>query len=380
MKVNTNSILFVVNTTSFFLSHRLPLALAAKDAGFKVHVATSDSSSSPLINAEGFIHHPIDFKRSGMNILSDLATFISLVKLFRLVNPSLVHLVTIKPVIYGCIAARIVRIKSVVAAISGLGTVFIDNSLRGLFSRLLVLKLYKSAFKHPNLAVIFQNQEDRNLFLRNNLIDSKICNIIRGSGVQISNYPYLPEPDNIPVVVMASRLLKDKGVIEFVESAKILKLEGIDIIFRLIGDSDPDNRSAVSKNFLNQCRLEGFVELLGYREDISDQYANANIVCLPSYREGLPKSLIEAAACGRAVVTTDVAGCRDAIIPNVTGLLCPVKDSKKLALAIKELICNPKRRQEMGKAGRKLAKVEFAIEHIVKQHLNIYFKLINSSL
>ncbi len=380
MSVNTNSILFVVNTTSFFLSHRLPLAKAAKDAGFKVHIATSDSFASPLIKAEGFTHHTIDLKRSGTNIISDFATFISLVKLFRSVNPSLVHLVTIKPVIYGCIAARILRIKSVVAAISGLGTVFIDNSFRGLLRRLLVLKLYKSAFKHPNLAVIFQNKEDRDLFLGKNLIDSKSCHLIRGSGVQISDYPYLPEPDNVPVVVMASRLLIDKGVIEFVESAKILKLEGEDIIFRLIGDSDPDNRTGVSENFLNQCHSEGFVELLGYREDISEQYARANVVCLPSYREGLPKSLIEAAACGRAVVTTDVAGCRDAIIPNITGLLCPAKDPKKLATAIKKLILDPNRRQEMGRAGRKLAEVEFAIEHIVRQHLNIYIKLTNPNL
>lgn len=379
MSLNSNTILFVVNTTSFFLSHRLPLAIAAKNAGFKVHVATSDSSKASLIKAQGFVHHPIALKRSGQNILSDLATFISLVKLFKFINPTLVHLVTIKPVIYGCIAARIVRIKSVVAAISGLGTVFIDNSFRGFFRRLLVLKLYRSAFKHPNLAVIFQNKEDRDLFLVKNLIDNESCNIIRGSGVQISDYPYLPEPDNVPVVVMASRLLKDKGVIEFVESAKILKLAGTDVIFRLIGDPDPDNRSGVSESFLNQCHSEGFVELLGYREDIADQYANANIVCLPSYREGLPKSLIEAAACGRAVVTSDVAGCRDAIINNVTGLLCPVKDPKKLAFTIKKLVEDSNRRQEMGRAGRKLAEVEFAIEHIVKQHLNLYFKLTNSN-
>ena len=142
---------------------------------------------------------------------------------------------------------------------------------------------------------------------------------------------------------------------------------------------EPDDGNS-NENFLNQCHSEGFVELLGYREDISEQYARANVVCLPSYREGLPKSLIEAAACGRAVVTTDVAGCRDAIIPNITGLLCPAKDPKKLATAIKKLILDPNRRQEMGRAGRKLAEVEFAIEHIVRQHLNIYIKLTNPNL
>lgn len=376
MSKNPKSILFVVNTASFFLSHRLPIAVAAKNAGYEVHVATAGDCDVSKIEAAGLKHHEISFKRSGQNIFSDMINFFSLIKLFRNIKPAIIHLVTIKPVIYGGIAARIVRIKSVVAAISGLGTVFIDSSFQGRLRRLLVLKLYRVALNHPSLAVIFQNIDDQNTFLKLNLLRAESANIIRGSGVRIKDYPYIPEPDSIPIVVMASRLLKDKGVHEFVESAKILKRKGVEVIFRLIGESDPDNKTSVSEKFLQKCLSEGFVELLGYRQDIAEQYAKANIVCLPSYREGLPKSLVEAAACGRAVVTTDVAGCRDAITPDVTGLLCSVKDSKNLAIVIKKLIDNPTKRLNMGRAGRELAKAEFAIENIIKDHMNIYYKLL----
>lgn len=377
MSKGRKTILFVVNTPRFFLSHRLPLAIAAKKAGFNVHVATKSGSEISQIRDQGLVHHVIPFERSGQNIISDMAALMSLIQLFRLIQPSLVHLVTIKPVIYGGIAARIVGIKSVVAAISGLGTVFIDRSFKGSIRRLLILKLYKEAFKQSRLVVIFQNKDDRKMFVNKNLVNYESCQIIRGSGVKLSDYPYIPEPNSIPIVVMAARILKDKGVFEFIESAKILKQKGMEIIFRLIGESDLDNRTGISEELLNQWQDDGFVELLGYRQDIANQYALANIICLPSYREGLPKSLVEAAACGRAVITTDVAGCRDAITPKITGLLCPAKDSIGLSNAIEWLANNTNKRKKMGKAGRELAETEFAIERIVEQHMDIYLELIN---
>jgi glycosyltransferase involved in cell wall biosynthesis len=215
------------------------------------------------------------------------------------------------------------------------------------------------------------------MFVNKNLVNYESCQIIRGSGVKLSDYPYIPEPNSIPIVVMAARILKDKGVFEFIESAKILKQKGMEIIFRLIGESDLDNKTGISEELLNQWQDDGFVELLGYRQDIANQYALANIICLPSYREGLPKSLVEAAACGRAVITTDVAGCRDAITPKITGLLCPAKDSIGLSNAIEWLANNTNKRKKMGKAGRELAETEFAIERIVEQHMDIYLELIN---
>jgi len=178
------------------------------------------------------------------------------------------------------------------------------------------------------------------------------------------------------VVVMAARLLKDKGVFEFVEAARLLLRRGILVEMRLIGSPDLGNPTSVTQQVLDQWGNEGQVDLLGYRKDIAAQYAAANIVCLPSYREGLPKSLVEAAACGRAIVTTDVPGCRDAITPDVTGLLVPVKDSVALADAIQVLIEEPELRKKMGHAGRSLAEDAFAIEKIVEQHMCIYQELL----
>jgi glycosyltransferase involved in cell wall biosynthesis len=378
MPVQIKKILFVVNIPSFFVSHRLPLAIAAKNSGFEVHVATANGSEVQIIEDNGLTHHIIPFDRSGQNLVADTTTFTKLIRLFRIIKPDLVHLVTIKPVIYGGIAARITGIKSLVAAVSGLGTVFIDSSFRGYFRRLLVLSMYRMAFKHKRLNVIFQNLEDKNMFLNENLIESKCARLIQGSGVRLSDYPHLPEPNSIPVVIMASRLLEDKGVFEFVQAAKILKTQGAEVIFRLVGDSDFDNETSVSKKTLSSWKDEGYIEIMGFCDDIAYQYANANIVCLPSYREGLPKSLVEAAACGRAVVTTDVAGCRDAIVNEVTGLLCPIRDPRGLAETIKILIDDPNKRKQMGIAGRHLAESIFSIEHIVDQHMDIYNELVDS--
>jgi len=279
-------------------------------------------------------------------------------------------------VLYGGIAARLAGIKSVVSAVSGLGTVFLADSYVARIRRGLVTHLYRAAFKQKRLAVIFQNPDDRDAFLGLKALKLEQVRIIRGSGVSLVDYPCVPEPEGKTVVVMAARLLKDKGVFEFVEAAQLLQGRGLSVEMRLIGSPDPGNPTSVTRQELDQWAAEGQVELLGYRNDIAAQYAAANIVCLPSYREGLPKSLVEAAACGRAVVTTDVPGCRDAITPEVTGLLVPVKDAVGLANAIQVLIEDPELRKKMGRAGTSLAEEAFAIEKIVEQHMDIYQELL----
>lgn len=370
---NSKVILFVVNAPEFFLSHRLPIAVAAKEAGYHVHVASAPGPGVEIIRAKGFIHHPIGFARSGQNPLVELTTLLSLVRLFQRVQPELVHLITIKPVLYGGIAARFGRVPSVVSAVSGLGTVFLADSVQAKLRRWLIAKLYSAAFKQKRLAVIFQNPDDRDTLISLGALQGGDARLIRGSGVSLAHYPCVPEPDGgKPVVVMAARLLRDKGVVEFVEAARMLWNRGVEVKMRLIGSADAGNLTSVTQAELNQWRKEGIVELLGFRSDIAAQYAAANIVCLPSYREGLPKSLVEAAACGRTVVTTDVPGCRDAITSDETGLLVPVKDPVALANAIQKLIENPGLRKRMGKAGRELAEDAFSIEQIVAQHLNIY--------
>ncbi|OIN07768.1 glycosyltransferase family 4 protein [Oceanisphaera psychrotolerans] len=376
MSNQSNVILFVVNAPEFFLSHRFPLAVAAKKSGYEVHVATAEGPDIERIQAQGFIHHVVPFARSGQNPLNELGTLLCLTKLFRRVKPSLVHLITIKPVLYGGIAARLAGVKSVVSAVSGLGTVFLAESAAARLRRWLVTVMYRSAFKQSHLAVIFQNPDDRDALLTLKALMPEQARMIRGSGVTLSDYSYVPEPEGKPVVVMAARLLKDKGVFEFVEAARLLKQRGVSVEMRMIGSPDPGNPTSVNQQELDQWAAEGQVEFLGYRKDIAEQYAAANIVCLPSYREGLPKSLVEAAASGRIVVTTDVPGCRDAIIPDKTGLLVPVKNAVALADVIETLIDSPDLRKRMGQAGRALAEDAFAIEKIVEQHMDIYQELL----
>lgn len=366
-------ILFVVNAPEFFLSHRLPVAVAAKEAGYEVHVASADGDSVENIREKGFFHHSINFARSGQNPLVELVTILSLLRLFQKIKPDLVHLITIKPVLYGGIAARLVGVSGVVSAVSGLGTVFLADSGLGKLRRWFIAKLYSTAFKQKRLKIIFQNSNDRDTLVARGALQVGKTRLIRGSGVSLAEYPCVAEPDaGKPVVVMAARLLRDKGVVEFVQAARLLRNRGVAAQMRLIGSIDPGNLTSVTEHELADWQKEGAVEIMGFRSDIAEQYARAHIVCLPSYREGLPKSLVEAAACGRAVVTTNVPGCRDAITPNKTGLLVPVRDPVALADAIQKLIENTELRREMGEAGRVLAEKEFSIEKIVAEHLKIY--------
>ena len=376
-KLLAKKILFVVNAPEFFLSHRLPIALAAREAGYDVHVATADGNAVREIRLLGLVHHTVAIARSGQNPVSELGSIISLYRLFRLLKPDLVHLITIKPVLYGGIAARLAGISAVVVAVSGLGTVFVAKSAAARIRRVLVSGLYRLALNQRRLAVIFQNPDDRDGLLAIGALEENQVRMIRGSGVNLANYSFVPEPEGTPVVVMAARLLRDKGVYVFVESARLLKSRGVEVVMRLIGSPDPGNPTSVVQSELDGWSAEGVVELLGYRSDIAEQYAVANIVCLPShYGEGLPKTLVEAAACGRAVITTNHPGCRDAIEPEVTGVLVPVKSAHSLADAIQLLIETPERRLHMGKAGRELAEQAFSIDRIVEQHLAIYKELL----
>ena len=370
-------ILFVVNTPEFFLSHRLPIALAAKKKGMSVHIATGSGKSIPDVEEFGFKHHLLPISRKGQNPFLEIKTLFLLFRLFKKEKPDLVHLVTIKPVVYGGLAARLARINAVVAAISGLGTVFLaQNGLKN-SRRLLVTQLYRAALKQNKLTVIFQNPDDKQLFIDSKIVSETDTQLIRGSGVDLEDYQPKPEPNGVPVVVFAARLLKDKGIFEFVEAARILKKRKLPVVMRVIGDSDPGNVSSVTESELNMWREENIVELSGYKKDISKEYAAAHIVCLPSYREGLPKSLVEAAACGRAVITSNVTGCRDAIESRQSGILVPVKDALKLADAIEFLVNNKELRIAMGVFGRDLAEREFSIDKIVDQHLAIYNRMLN---
>ena len=373
------TLLFVVNVDWFFLSHRLPIALAAQRQGYQVHIATAITDRLSELKGYGLVVHPLGLSRSGAGVGNACRTMLEIWKVFRTVRPDVVHLVTIKPVLLGGLVARLAGVRAVVAAVSGLGFVFVASGARAAARRWLVARLYRVALGHPNLKVIFQNPDDlASLSELANLPDG-VAAMIRGSGVDLAQYGHIPMPPGVPVVLLAARMLADKGVREFVGAARLLKQQGVSGRFCLVGDVDPANPSCLTVAELTQWANEGVVELWGQRSDMPEVLSAARLVVLPSYREGLPKVLLEAAACGRPVITTDAPGCRDAIDPGVTGLLVPVRDSKSLANTIELLLGDAERCLAMGIAGRALAERSFDIEQVVTAHLRIYQELIRKT-
>ena len=364
-------LLMVVNNPAFFLSHRVQIAIEAKKQGYAVHVATMAGEAVQQIRALGMTHHVLPMSRSGKNPLQELQTLRTLYGLFRKVKPDVVHAVTIKPVIYGGIAARLARVPAFVAAVSGLGYVFI-NTQAGIERKLAIL-LYRIALGHKNSRVIFQNTSDRDVLLQAKVVRPRQVVMIRGSGVELQKFPPQPAAPEPPVqALLVARLLNDKGVREYVEAARLSAEAGDAIVWRIAGGPDAGNPASVSKEQMQAWHDQGIVQWLGERSDIPALYAQSHIAVLPSYREGLPKSLVEAAAAGIAVVTTDVPGCRDAIEPGVSGLLVPAKNAHALWQAVQSLANDKALRQQMGQAGRKLAEEVFDVHKIVLQHLDVY--------
>lgn len=369
-------LLFVVNNPAFFLSHRLPVALGARDAGFDVHVATMDGPSVPQIRQHGFVHHVLPLSRSGKNPVQELKSICALWRLCRRIRPDILHAVTIKPVLYGGIAARLAGVPAYIAAISGLGYVFMRPERRSDYLRTAATLLYRLALGHPNSRVIFQNPSDVQVLRDAGVVSESQAVLIRGSGVDLDEFTMVTEPAGPIVALCVARLLKDKGIHEFVEAARLTKSDGMQMRWVLAGSPDPGNPASVSEQEVRAWHEEGAIEWLGERSDIAHLYRQAHIAVLPSYREGLPKSLVEAAACGRAVVTSDVPGCRDAIEPGVSGVLVPPRDARALAAAVQDLASDADRRQAMGQAGRALAEREFDIRKIVRKQLELYESLV----
>lgn len=372
-------LLFIVNVDFAFLSHRLPIAIKAQSQGYEVHVATLITNRLTDLESHGFHVHPLPMRRGMVGLVSELRTLLEIIKIFRLVKPDLVHLVTAKSVIFGGIAARLMSTHGVVAAVPGLGSIFLENGSKATVLRNIITILYRIALGKKNLKVIFQNPDDRDAVVEIAKLSENQIEMIRGSGTDLSRYSYTLPPTGIPVIALASRILGDKGVREYCEAARIIKERGINARFLLAGSTDPSNPTSIPESELKTYEQDGLIELVGHTEDIPSLFKSCNIVVLPSYREGLPKVLIEAAACGRAVITTDVPGCRDAIEEGVTGILVPVKDKTSLADALQELILNPEKCRQMGAAGRELAEREYDINKVVDTHLRIYEKLFSNS-
>jgi glycosyltransferase involved in cell wall biosynthesis len=373
--LKNKKIVFIVNVDWFFVSHRLPIALEAIKKGCEVHVITTVTNKLKLLKKSGIIVHDVSISRSRSNILI-FSEFIVLMSIIRGIAPDIVHLVTIKPVLLGGVSARLIGVPAVVSAISGLGSTFHMKGIIPSLKRKIIILLYYLSFGHKNQKVIFQNNDDK---LRLTNIRKDINNrstLIPGSGVDTSLYSVLENDVKSPIVMMASRLLSSKGVEEFVQAAKIVKIKNKNVRFVLVGDIDPSNPESIKKSRLSQWKEDESVEIWGYRDDMHNVIPRASIFVFPSYYgEGLPKVLSEAAACGCAIITTDHPGCRDAVEPD-TGILVPIKDSVSLANAIEILLQNPKKIEKMGRAGRKLAEKKFSIESVCEKHMMVYQELL----
>jgi len=268
--VTKKKLLFIVNVDWFFISHRLPIALEAMESGYEVHLICAITDQGEYLEGLGLIVHPLSFSRSGRNIFQELSCITGLYKQIKYIQPELVHLVSIKPVIYGGIVARVTKVPGIVSAISGLGFLFVPRkSLRAKLLREIVLFLYRRAMSHPNQRVIFQNPTDMNALVAAGGVQKNKTRMIRGSGVDLEDFPVLPEREGIPIVIMASRLLKDKGVYEFIEAAKIVNSKGIKARFQLVGEPDFGNPESVTTEQVQIWQNEGIVECLNFRQDIA---------------------------------------------------------------------------------------------------------------
>jgi len=370
-------ILFIVNIDWFFLSHRLPIANEALKQGFEVHIATRVTDKLKVLESHRLIVHPINMHRSNTGIISIFSEFREILSIVRSISPDIVHLVTIKPVLLGGIAARFAKVPAVVTAVTGLGFVFVSKGFIASVRRKIISLLYYFALDHKNQRIIFQNSDDQSKLTKLAKLDPKKSSMIHGSGVDLSLFNRKPYPLDTPVVLFASRLLVDKGVREFVRAAKLINSNGSNARFILVGESDDLNPAKIDQKELDIWKQQGNVELWGYRNDMHEVLPTSNIVVLPSYYgEGLPKILIEAAACGRAVITTDHPGCRDAIKNGITGLLVPVRNVEALTSAISLLLNDLVRCDKMGKEGRKLAEEMFDVRQVVAKHMSIYNDLL----
>ena len=371
------TLLMVLNDAPFFISHRLPIAIAARDAGFDVHIAVPhDAGPVATMQREGFHHHDIPLKRGARRIGGELALIVVLWRIVGVVRPDILHAVTMKPVLYAGLVARLRRIPAVVHAITGLGYLFVTDGLAARLQRAVVKRLYRFALGHRNAVAIFQNPDDLALFRGGRLVDPAITVMIRGCGVDMQRFAQQPEPAGPPVVVFPARILGDKGVHEFVAAARTLNDRAR---FVLVGRTDPDNPTDVGEDGIRTWEREGILTWRGFSDDMPGALAQATIVCMPSYREGLPRVLIEAAAVGRAIVATDVPGCREIVRDGDNGLLVPARNGAATTAAIARLLDDPALRTRLALRGRAIAEAEFSVDLFVRQSLAAYRRVLPSA-
>lgn len=368
-------LLMIVNEDRFFLSHRKEIAVAAQEAGWDVTVVCKDTGRRHEVEALSLKMLELPINPTGMNLVQEFKTWRYLYALYIKNKDAVVHHVGLKSILWGGLAARLARVHGVVNAVSGLGAIFSSGKL-GLTARA-VLSIMRFSNKRKRVKVIFQNQEDKTLFLQHGVVDESQVEFIKGSGVDLDVFRYVPEPESETLkVVFSARMVREKGVLELIEAAEKLRqdYEGR-VEFWLCGRLAA-NADAVPREELEQ-RCDGrYIQWMDFREDMQSMLEQCHIVAFPSYyREGVPKSLIDACAVGRPIVTTDSVGCKDVVDDGVNGFLVPARDSDALAQKLRVLIEDKDLRIRMGKASRAKAEREFSLKTVVNRHLEIYHEL-----
>ena len=371
-------IFFLVNTDSFFLSHRFDIAKKMIRNNYEVHIGTEFSKYKSLFLKSGIKTHEVNFFRNSFNLIKAFYSLIQIFFLLKKIKPDILHVISLKPVIFGGLISFITPIKSLVISITGLGSMFINKGIFYNFREYIFKTFYKVIFLFSNLKVILQNKDDLNYLIKKSNLKKKDVQIIKGSGVNLNKFKFSNIPKGSPIILMASRIIKDKGVFEYIEAIRILKKKNFNGKFFLIGNIDNDNPSAISNSLIRLWKKKKMIIYLKHQQNIIKYIKKSSIVVLPSYREGFPKILMEAAACGRPVITTNVPGCKDAIVNQVTGYLIPVKKSKPLADLIFNLSKKRNTLKKMGIDARIHAEKNFDVNNVVSKHLSIYKKILNN--
>ncbi|MHB8483639.1 MAG: glycosyltransferase family 4 protein [Nitrospiria bacterium] len=378
-KENKRLVIYVANTSWYLYNFRLPLLKRMVQKGWRVlAVAPKDNYSNKFKDfGIEFIH--LDQSRKVVSPLADLRFTRQLFNLYRVKRPSLVHHFTIKPVNYGSIVARLTGVKGIVNSVTGLGYMFMTPGMKATILRHGICLFYRLNLATKRQKAIFQNPDDLDLFLSLGLVKKERTVLIKSSGVDIQKFVPSVEPLGDPVILFSCRMLWDKGTAELIDAVRLLKKWGVKANVVFAGGVDAGNPTAIPEVQLRAWQSEGIIQWLGHQENIEQIYSRSHIVVLPSYREGVPKSLLEAAACGRPLVATDVPGCREIVRHGENGLLVPPKSVEPLAMALKTLIENPGLRNEMGARSRTIAEAEFSQEKVITETLAVYQSLLSDS-
>jgi len=367
-------IILFANTDWYLHNYRMPLAETLVDLQNELILLSPAGDYSNQISSLGFNWREVKITRSGINPLREIRTIFHLAKIYRHEKPDLVHHFTSKCVLYGSVAAKLAGITRVINSVTGMGFVFTKKTPLTFFLKPFVLLFYRLSLTYSH--VIFQNQQDLDFFVGHHLVKASNCALIPSSGVDLEKFHPTLYQKGDPLVILPARMLWDKGVGEFFEAAKMLKNKGIKARFALVGGPDPDNPSSISEEQLEQWSHSGIIEYWGWQTDMASVYQKSSVVCLPSYREGLAKGLIEAASCGRALVASDIPGCREVVMQGVNGFLVPIRKIIPLAEAIEKIILDKQLMAKMGKESRKIAEREFSVEKINRGTIFEYNKLI----